>query len=452
MKNLKTKIIISLVLFSTVMFFVLPKDVEAEVEDGNCNPEYLIYQQADHWWDLDIRRIVGNMITSVFVSMYANVNGVTLTDLIGCEKYMESRGLSFLPDEVEACQSLSNADCEVLVNRVRTGGSGSTGSNIAESNVSKSVRGSILGIAYSLENFNRKEPLMVNLAYFWNRSIARVPFVNKTLAAPLSVEKYNMPLLTAMFDLWRLVRNVSLGLISVVLLYTGILIIMRKKVNPQLVVTIQYAIPKIFIGLLLIIFSYPIGAAIIAVSWGVFRGGFDIVMGFYPRLGGAVSMGGGGITAGEVFAAIQQAQLRYGMGFGVLLMTVAISILCNVLWLVVNIKAAFIYLKMILAVVTAPFEMAIGTVPGSEARITDWFKRMAKHGLSIMAMGFAVPAVVIIGYETLVAYSTANAETSGWGGIMRVFVPLGVVVYGFIVALSIDKTIAGFFGDDKKKK
>ncbi|NMB91715.1 hypothetical protein GYA37_02620 [candidate division WWE3 bacterium] len=451
MKNFKTKIIVSLMIFFIASLFIFPKAALAEEEggDSSCDPEYLIYKQADHWWDLDIRRIVGNMITSVFVSMYANINGVTLTDMIGCESYL-ARSFAypsdFLPEGVEACGARTDDECRIIVNNVKVGG----GTNIAnESNISKSVRGSILGLAYSLEDFNRKEPLVLNLAYFWNKSIAKVPFVNKAWAAPVSVERYNMPLLSAAFEIWKLCRNVSLGIISIVLLYTGILIIMRKKVNQQLVVSVQYAIPKIAIGLLLIIFSYPIGAAIVAIAWGIFRGGYSIVMSFVP---GMLGWGGGVHSAGEVFAAIQVAQMRFGMGYGVLLMTIVISILCAVLWFVVNIKASFIYLKMVLAVITAPFEMAIGTVPGSEARMTDWFKRMAKHGLSIAAMGFTIPVIVLLGFTTLRAYAEANAETSGWGNIMRIIVPLGVVVYGFITALSIDKTVAGFFGEDKKKK
>ena len=78
---------------------------------------------------------------------------------------------------------------------------------------------------------------------------------------------------------------------------------------------------------------------------------------------------------------------------------------------------------------------------------------MAKYSVSVMAIGFTIPVIVVLGYLITRAYAlSSSAETAALGSIMRIIVPLGVVIYGFIIALNIDKTVASFFGEDSKKK
>ena len=388
---------------------------------------------------INVQRTVGNTMLSIGTAGIAGTEGANVNDIIGCEEAVISavRREGFTGFANTVCRDTDPSTCNELMNRTSadTVGGGIGGLTTRQ----LAVRGSLLGAAFQLEELTYEEPLAINFAYFWNRNVEKLPIVGRTFAA----SGYNMPMLDAAYGLWELVRNVSLALMSVILLYTGLMIIMRKKVNPQLVVSVQYAIPKIIIGLLLIIFSYPIGAAIIGVSWGLYRGSSSIVLAQYPLISG------NGI--GALYLAIAVGILKTSVGWGGIVVLLLVMLCMTILSIVVYIKAALIYLKMVLAVITAPFEMALGTVPGSEGKIMDWFKRMAKYGITIFAMGVSIPVIVILAFEVLMSYRTGGApETAGFGSLLRVLVPPMVVIYGFTLALGMEKTVGSFFGDDKK--
>jgi hypothetical protein len=308
------------------------------------------------------------------------------------------------------------------------------------------VKSSLLGFTNLLEGAARKEPLPVNLAYYWNQSIAKVPYVNRALAADGEAWE-NLPMVKAAYGLWTLTVRVALGLISVVLLYTGLMIVMRKKVNAQLVVSVQYAIPKIIISLLLIIFSYPIGATIASIAWGLFRGAFPLV--FDALLG---------LTPGEDFPSgilfisliIMTLRLAQGGYFYVFLVLI-VAVLLLILKMIVYFKALLIYIKMIFSIMTAPLEFALGAVPGSEDRMKEWFLRMAKYTLTIFGMGVVIPLTLVFGLSTMLAYATGVGETGGWGIVIALLTPLIVVVFGFGIALSMEKHVGAMFGEKKKR-
>ncbi len=136
------------------------------------------------------------------------------------------------------------------------------------------VAGSLVGFANLTQGAVVNEPIPVNLAYWWNDGASRVPFAGKTLAADVS---YSGPFLKVVLGVWRLTRNIAYGVISLVMLATGFMIITRKKIGPQAAVTVQMAIPRIIIALVLITFSYPIGAVGASMAF-VMRGNVDDVV------------------------------------------------------------------------------------------------------------------------------------------------------------------------------
>jgi hypothetical protein len=387
--------------------------------------------------------------------------GANAESIVGCEKYvLGNKGvgptatggrLGFAGTDV--CDTGDTAVCDELVNSAKI-------VYRYENKPTKllAIDGSLWGLAGRLESVNRQDPVALNLAYYWNDQIAHIPFINKALAAG-SVSNYaNMPILNSTLDLWRIVRDISLGLISIVLLYTGIMIVMRKKVNPQLVVSVQYAIPKILVGLVLIIFSFPIGAAITSISWALFRGAGALV----ASLTSGTPLASQSLS-GWAMLAIVIAILKNGAaGAFFIVLAVVAAIVMLLLKLAVELKAILIYIKMVLSTVTAPFEFALGTVPGNDDKIKDWFTRMAKYGLSVFAMGLVIPATLTVALHMLLDYSgidpttglqSTNIETAGMGTLMFMIAPLVVVVFGFSLALSMESSIDKmFFGGDSKKK
>lgn len=446
-------------LFTLVFLFLLSyrgiSVVYAETID--CKPEELIYQKSINIFDLDIRRTVDNFITSTLISLFANIAGLNPDKVMGCQSYIYREletaltGNNSLHDELiklegdmTECDTTGPDVCAELVGNIGSGNGNYTSSDNVEI---MAVRSSLLGFNNMVEGAARNEPLPVNLAYYWNRSIEDLPYVNKALAAPNDAYE-NLPMIKAAYGLWTLSSRVALGLMSVVLLYTGMMIILRKKVNTQLVVSVQYAIPKLVMSIFLIIFSYPIGAVITSVSWGIFRGAFPLV--FNTLLGRDM---GANFPSGILFLSLILMVLRLAQGgYFYVLLVIIVAIVLLVLNIIINFKALLIYLKMVLSIITAPLEFAIGAIPGSEARVMDWFKRMAKYAVTIIAMGVVIPLTLVFSLSVMLAYATGQSgEVGGWGVVIALLAPLLIVIFGFGIGINMEKHVDGFFGEKKRK-
>jgi len=70
-------------------------------------------------------------------------------------------------------------------------------------------------------------------------------------------------------NLWKAVRNVSFMLLVIVTIVFSFLIMFRVKLSPQVVVSIQSALPKIVIAMILITFSYAIAGFLIDLMYVV---------------------------------------------------------------------------------------------------------------------------------------------------------------------------------------
>lgn len=66
-----------------------------------------------------------------------------------------------------------------------------------------------------------------------------------------------------LMNLWKIFRDIAYLLIVLVLVAIGFMIIFRMKINPQTVISVENALPKIVITLLLITFSFPIAGLLI---------------------------------------------------------------------------------------------------------------------------------------------------------------------------------------------
>jgi len=62
--------------------------------------------------------------------------------------------------------------------------------------------------------------------------------------------------LTVYLPIWRAFRNIAYVFFVLIFVFMGFAIMFRVKINPQTVITIQSALPKIVLALLLVTFSY----------------------------------------------------------------------------------------------------------------------------------------------------------------------------------------------------
>lgn len=71
-----------------------------------------------------------------------------------------------------------------------------------------------------------------------------------------SVQGFNR--LQPLLPLWRAMRNIAYMLYVPIFIFIGITIMLRQKINPQTVASVQNAIPKIVLSLILVTFSFAI--------------------------------------------------------------------------------------------------------------------------------------------------------------------------------------------------
>lgn len=68
-------------------------------------------------------------------------------------------------------------------------------------------------------------------------------------------------------DIWKIFRNICYGLLAVVMVVMGILFLFRVKLGAQTAITMEAALPRIVIALLLITFSYSIAGFLIDLMY-----------------------------------------------------------------------------------------------------------------------------------------------------------------------------------------
>jgi len=437
------------------LMFVLVSLVVSDVRfvslAGECDVVTETYRSNVKNTDLNITRTMLDVFTGGVFIPIPIVYSVGANDLLNCMGYVEGE-IGSLVNRVgtmtgteaggagaSVCNTTDTDICASLVSNHDDSGISASGGG------DKAIAGSLLGLSNSLEGFVYNEPIPVNLAYFWNQSISKIPFVNKALAADTDPAE-NMPMIKVALSAWQFTRNIALALMSVVLLYTGIMIIMRKKVNQQLVVSVQYAIPKILVGLVLILFSYAIGAVIASIGWGLFRGGSQIVYGYFFETDT--------VSNSLVLLYIVEALMSEALGaIFALILSILVGVFLIVMKIVLYFKAFFIYIKMIIAIITAPLEMALGTVPGSDARITDWFVRMAKYCVTLLAMGVIIPITMVLALVVVQALqSGSGSEVGGWGIMMGLLAPMAIVISGFSLGIGMESKIDTLFSGTSKKK
>jgi hypothetical protein len=272
--------------------------------------------------------------------------------------------------------------------------------------------------------------------------------------------------LQPILPIWRGFRNVVYIISSLIFIVIGLLIMLRIKISPQAVITIQSAIPQIIITLILVTFSYAIAGLLIDLSYliqnfaiailfqtqanglkgtmlpstnspGTFsnyaNGGMGMIFGLMWRalpfraiasLGGIISGIVGGIAGGVgtiAFLTASAGSIAPGAAIGIVLFLLVLLIIM-VIWLI---KFWFglikCYVIIIFKIVLAPLEIGMGAFPnmkiGFSSWITDLVANLAVFPISYL---FLIIANIIIDKTThaslwipnLLSSNTVNNVTS----------------------------------------
>jgi len=138
---------------------------------------------------------------------------------------------------------------------------GIEGNEKTQGEVLKNFNGSVLGQSSQLiKSLYDTPPTNTNeyLAYTFNKS----GLVPKTYAQGVTYTRL-MPI----FPLWKVFRDISYVLLTLIMLMIGLTIMFRGKVNPQTVANVENTIPKVVVTIILITFSYPIASLTIDLMY-----------------------------------------------------------------------------------------------------------------------------------------------------------------------------------------
>ncbi len=222
---------------------------------------------------------------------------------------------------------------------------------------------------------------------------------NFNVVNPVYAQTDGFQKLIFLLPAWKIFRNVSYSLMAIVFVVIGFMIIFRSKINPQTVITVQSSIPKIIMTLILITLSYAIAGLMIDLIYFITGLGislFDpekninryINMSLFEYLKNLVSLSGkeslgalglsAGVTGalGGIIGAIASAPIWASIiiGAAVIVLIFAIILLIAIFKLFFSLLG--IYVKILFLIVTAPIQILMGAIPGSEIGFKSWLKSL----------------------------------------------------------------------------
>jgi len=221
--------------------------------------------------------------------------------------------------------------------------------------------------------------------------------------------------LQPILPIWKAFRNLAYAVFAIAMLLVGLMIMFRVKISPQVVLTLENALPRMIGVLVLITFSYAIAGFMIDLMYvmmalgvnilaseGVSPGGatatstihsgfWSLIPPFVKGFDGMKSLGGsvgymtfslGGIpVAGWITGFV-------GGVVGAVLMILVWVIIATVLLFKLLIALIKSYVGVITSVIFAPLVIATGVIPGKNG-FGNWLK-------SLIANLSVFPAVLII--------------------------------------------------------
>lgn len=219
-----------------------------------------------------------------------------------------------------------------------------------------------------------------------------------------------------LLDLWKAARNVAYTFFIFVFLIIGFAIMFRAKINPQTVVTIQSAIPKAVVALILVTFSYAIAGLMIDLMYLVIGLGGGILassgliennllneyanMGFFGIMGKLLKEGwsswwslvfgvwegmGAGKVEGKILGGITG--VLPGLIFGIGLLFLTFKIFLSLL---------MAYIQIIITILIAPFQLMLSAIPGQNT-FGSWLSNLVKNLLVFpgVIIAFALGEILI---------------------------------------------------------
>ncbi|MBI4062648.1 hypothetical protein HY410_01885 [Candidatus Gottesmanbacteria bacterium] len=275
--------------------------------------------------------------------------------------------------------------------------------------------------------------------------------------------------LSALLPIWKVFRNIAYALLAIIMIVVGFMIMLRKKIDPKTVVTVQNAIPNIVITLILITFSYAIVGILIDLMYlvmglsmkmiydmnqtvfgdktvehylkgnlgtalngffGAGWGAWDDILSFIPWQfqAGAVAIPGiiaavfTGFSRTTIYALLAAPVLFFGL--------LALILLFGMIRLIFMLIDAYIHI--IIALLIAPLQLAMGAMPGTNS-FASWITNLVSKlivfpitGILIMITFYLTSSTVNGNVWAPPLLAPEGASATGMAGIIGLGMLLGI--------------------------
>jgi hypothetical protein len=382
-------------------------------------------------------------ITIFFTSsqaVFAYESGTTIKDfeesVFGSNEYKSERHT----------YSTVNSTTTALLNMI-------IGCTTCAANVSPETnRGAVGFFASAIGDIYSKKP--ASTAYYFADLGERL-----NITQPAYAQGIGFSGLSPLLDLWKYIRNIAYMFFVVVFLIIGFAIMFRAKISPQTVVTIQSAIPKIVVALILVSFSYAIVGLIIDLMYlliaivinifassGIITLGDDALaiytgMNFWNLLKEVFSSGYEGITSNltGILAGGISSLITGGIGAGLFgpiggLAVVLPALIISIVLLIAVFRIFFsllsAYINIIISLLVAPIQLMISAIPGQNT-FSSWMKNLLSNIVvfpTVVAMLLLSKTFAEVTSKGLWAPPIIGGGDAETGNIMGGLLALGVLL------------------------
>ncbi len=250
--------------------------------------------------------------------------------------------------------------------------------------------------------------------YWLSQKINNFSLVKKAYAAPTNSFGYSS--LGIFQPLWSASRNIAYILIVIILLMVAFAVMFRLKISPQIVVTVQSALPRIVSALIFITFSYAIVGFLIDLMYLIFG---VVVYGISSQPGalGSLKVGdlfnnflngnlfsqifntagvGGSATILGSAAVLIGLLFIPGIGAALIPFVLGLFIAVIIFFIKIFIMLAQTYLSLVINLVFGPIIILAEAIPFIKMSAMGWFKSVVADIMVFLAVGLLFLAQSLI--------------------------------------------------------
>lgn len=421
MSTLLKKILLSFLSFFILFFSVAPNFAIAKAQDATW------YSQG-------------------FFDWYSKVNDTSNPSEIFGERYTAAQvqwvfyGLLSLPLNALP-PSMKNVVNNCLISSMSGGGINLVTCTTSVSSFLTEVINTFGFNSLITESSDNKTNIAQEVFNTENRSISGIRYVQSmtnrlSLVKEVHAQGYGYSALDTIQKYWSGFRNMAYAIVVLITIIFAFLIMFKVKLNPQTVITVQSALPKIFLAILLATFSYAIAGFLIDMMYVVaglmaslmkaagFADSTTLAYEWISQSGKVPALFGGLwilvlmfgywiLFLVGIFLSLVGTLLHlsiYGVILSILFLLVWIWLLLLVGWYTIKVPWVLIknLISLYLSIVIAPLQIIAGTLIPSLG-FTQWLKKVIAELLVFPVTGL----FIYLAYKTMFSSYAASFEGLG---------------------------------------